>query len=230
MAAVVHHSDLIGGEALDGVGHEVADGVDLVGLEACAAHVDEHRGGRTDALVGEEESVFRLHDHHPRGADALQLGDGAGEFALDGTEVIGALDEVAEAELALVENLKTDAVATGQALAREIHADLVDLVGRDRDRAAARRHLVRDVLRLQVRDDGGGILVAQTRVKQLVIGPARPDHERDHAGGHHECGDDQRDALVQAELLPQGEQGRGEILHVGSERRLRAQACMRMSS
>ncbi len=191
----------------------MADRVDLVGLEAAAAHVDEDGGGGLHAVVGEEQAVFGLDDHHARGADPGELADGAGELALQRAQVVGALDEIAEAELALVEDFKANALPARQALGGEIHAELVDALGRDGHGGAAGGNLVRDVLRLQVADDGGGVLVAEARVEQLVIGPARPEHDGDHAADDGEGGHGQRHALVEAELRPEGQKGGGKFLH-----------------
>jgi len=46
----------------------------------------------------------------------VQFGDRAAEFALQRPHVIGALHEIAQAELPLIENLKSNAVAAGQPL------------------------------------------------------------------------------------------------------------------
>ena len=43
--------------------------------------------------------------------------DGAGEFALHGAQVIGALDEIGDTEVGLVENLEAHAFARGIPLA-----------------------------------------------------------------------------------------------------------------
>ncbi len=74
VSVVVHHGDLVGLESLDRIGDQMADRVHLIGIEPAAAEVDEDRGGRLDVLVGEEQPVFRLHDHDPRGAHALAAG------------------------------------------------------------------------------------------------------------------------------------------------------------
>ncbi len=167
-AAIVDDGNLVRTEALHGVGYEVADGVDLVGLEAAAAHVDENgSGGLTPCSVRRRRfsgcTIITRAARTPG-----ELADGAGEFALEGAEVIGALDEVAQAELALVEDFEAHALAARDALAGEIHAELVDACRREPNGRAAGGNLVRDVLRLQVADDGGGILVAHARVEQLV--------------------------------------------------------------
>ena len=214
MAVVVDHGDLVGQEALDGIRNEVADRVDLVGLEPAPAEVDEDRGRRLDVLVGQEQPVFRLDDHHPGGAHALELRDRAAQFALDRPQVVRPLHKVAEAELALVEDLEPDAVPARKALGGEIHPELVDLVRGHLHRRAARRNLVRDVLRLEVADDSSRVLVAEPGVQQLVVGPARPEDDRGQAAGDGDRGDDQRHALVGAKLLPEGEEGQSEILHL----------------
>jgi hypothetical protein len=139
------------------------------GFEPAAAHVDEDGGGGLHALLGEQQAVFRLHDHHAGGADARQLGDRAGELALHGPQVIGALDEIAQAELALVENLKAHAVAARQALAGQSPCGACRR-GRRARTAVPPAETWWGCSGLKIADDGGGILVPQPRIEQLVVG------------------------------------------------------------
>jgi len=215
---VVDDRHLVGLQTLDGVGDEIADGVHGLGFEARTGEFDEDRGGRLDALAGEEEPVLGLDDHDAGRAHALELGDGPAELALEGAQVVRALDEVAQAELALVEDLEADAVAGREALGGQVHPQAVNPVGGHVDRAAAGRHLVRDALGLELADDRGGVPVAEAAVEELVVGPARPEHEGAEAGQHAGGGDHERNALVEAELLPEGEQGLREGFHRGSGR------------
>ena len=131
VAVVVDDGDLVGHEPLNGVGDEVADRVDLLGLKAALGKLDENGGGRLDGLVSQQQAALGLDDHDAGGLHALQLRDRAGELALEGADEIGALDEIAQAELALVENLKAHAVAGRDALAGEVHAQAVNLIRRN---------------------------------------------------------------------------------------------------
>jgi hypothetical protein len=197
----------------------VTDGVDLVDLKPATADVDEHGGGRLHALIGEEEPILRLYNHHAGGADAVQLRDRAGEFTLHGAQVVGPLHEIGEAKLAFVENLEAHAIAAGQSLAREIHADLVHHVARHLDGGAAGGDLMRNILGLQLADDRCGILLTHARVEQLVVGSLGPEHDARHTAEHgHGC-NDQRHALVETELFPEIQEGLGEIFHLGAKRK-----------
>jgi len=51
--------------------------------------------------------------------------------------------------------------------------------------------LVRDVLRLEIADDRRGVFVAHPGVEELIIGPLRPEHNRDESGCDAEGGDDE---------------------------------------
>ena len=163
-AAVVDDRHLIRQEALHGVGHEVADRVDLINLEPATPDIHKDGSGGFHALFGQQQPVFRLHDHHPRRAHALQLRDGAGKFALHRAQVIRPLHEIGKSELTLVEDFKADALAARQALARKIHPELVNHARGHLHGTASGGDLVRNVLRLQIADDGGGVLVAKARI------------------------------------------------------------------
>jgi hypothetical protein len=180
----------------------VPDGVDLFGRHAASAQIDEDGGAGLDRLVDEEQAVLGLHDEHARAAHAFELGDCAGELALEGASVVGALDKVGYAEVALVEDLEADALPARQALAGEVHAEAVDLLGGNKDGGAAGLGAIRDVAALEVADNGGGVLLAEAAVEQLVVGTSRPAHKRRQPGDDDHRGDDQRDALVYAEMSP----------------------------
>jgi hypothetical protein len=215
---LVDDGDLVRNEALHRVSDEVADGVDGVGVEATGGELDENGGGRLDVLIGQQEAVFRLHDHEAGGADALKLGDGASELALESAAVVGALHEIGEAELALVEDLEADAVAGGNALSGHLHAEAVDLIGGNVDGGAAVGDFVRNVLRLELAHDGGGVFLGETAVEELEIGTSRPHDQRDEADHDDAGGEDDRDALVEAEFLPECEEGLGEVFHLADRR------------
>ena len=114
VAEIVHDGDVVGLESFDGIGDQKADGIDGLRLElGVAAHADKHRGGGIFVLV-EQQPVFRQHDHHARRFDFVELADGAGQFALHGADIIGALHEIGDAEIRLVENFKAHAVAAAE--------------------------------------------------------------------------------------------------------------------
>ena len=140
-----------------------------------------------------------------------------GQFGLSDfvqrTNYLRALHKVGEAKLALVENLEAHAVATRESLAGEIHAELVNLVSRHRHGGAAGGDLVRDILRLEIADDGRGVLLAHARVEELHIRALGPKHHAHEPADHREGGDDERDPLVEAELFPEIEERLGKIFH-----------------
>jgi len=168
------------------------------------------------ALVGEEQAVLRLHDHDAGRAHSVQFGDRARKFTLQRPQVVRALHKVAQAELAFVEDLESNAVAAREALGGELHAEAIDLVGGDVDRSAPGGDLVGDVLGFQLADDAGGVLLAQAAVKQLVVGSAGPEDQRGKPGHHDHGGEGEGDALVEAKLFPKGKQRLGEGFHENS--------------
>jgi hypothetical protein len=103
------------------------------------------------------------------GAHAIELADGAAELALDRAQVIGALHEVGDAEVATVEYLEADRAAGGHAFGREVHAHAVDVLARNVDRGAAAGELVGDRLRVERGDDVARILGIQAAVEQLHV-------------------------------------------------------------
>ncbi len=123
--------------------------------------------------------------------DALQLRDGAGELSLEGAHIVRPLDEIGKAELALVENFKTHAIAAGDAFRREIHAELIYLVAGDHDGRAARGDLVRYILRLEITDHRRRVLFTQPRVEQLHVRALGPDHHRGEAAHDRDGGDNE---------------------------------------
>ena len=143
------------------------------GQLAAALDADKDRGGGLALGVG-EQAVFRHDDHDAGGFDLVKLADGAGQFALDGAGVIGALHEIGDAEIGLVENLEADAFAAGNALAGHLHAHLINLVGGDQDGAAAAADLVGHLGLVQGGNDLGRFAFVQFAVEQGVIGAAGP--------------------------------------------------------
>jgi len=129
------------------------------------------------------------------------------------------LHEIGEAELPLVENLKAHAVAGGHTFRSEVHAQAVDLRGGHVNGAAAVGDFVRDVLRLELRDDLRRVLFGEAAVEELIVGLARPDHQAGQTDGDGQRGDDEGDALVEGELAPETQKGLGEGFHAEAAER-----------
>jgi len=120
-AAVVDNGDLVRPETLHGVRHEVADGVDLIGIEPATADIDKDRGRGLDALLGSGGGdFFRLRNHDAGGTHALELDNRAAKFALEVRGGNSCVARIGEAKLAFVENFETHALAAGNAFAGEI--------------------------------------------------------------------------------------------------------------
>ena len=206
VALVVHHGNVVRLQTFHAVGDEEADGIHGGRRQlAVAAHAHEHRGGGLARAVG-QQTIFRHHDHHARAFDLVKLADGAGEFALDGAGVIGALHEIGDAEVGLVKNLEAHAFAARDALAGHLHADLINLVGGHHDGAAAAADLVGDLGFVQGGDDLGGLGFVESAIEQGIINAAGPKGDSAQARENHQRGHHDADALVEAELLPDAEE------------------------
>ena len=197
---MIDHRDIVGPQAFDGIGDEKADGVDGFGIEGA---FDKNGGGGLGFDVRKEEAIFGLDDENPSGSDALHLGDGAGEFALEGATEVGALDEVADPKVRSVKDFETNPFACRNAFGGELHAEFVDGIGRDINGGAAGTEFVGYASGLDSGDDLGDIFFAEATVEELHLGAMRPDDEGGHAGDHPDDGDADRDALVDAELAPE---------------------------
>ena len=218
---------MIGLEAFDGVGDEEADGVDGLRLElGIAAHTDKNGRGGILVLV-EQQAVFRLHDHHARRLDFIDLADGAREFALHGAGVVGALDEIGNAEVRLVENLEAHALALRNILGRELHPHRINLVLRHQNRAAA--GLVGNFRVVKHGDDLGRFTVGKPAVEQAVIGARRPQRKGDQPADQHKSRGRDADALAGAELAPNIAELRTELGKV-LVHSVNFQICIRMIS
>ena len=196
-----------------------------------AFDADKDRGGGL-ALGVSEQAVLRHDDHDAGGFHLVQLADGAGQFALDGAGVIGALHEIGDAEIGLVENLESHPFAAGNALAGHLHAHLIDLVGGNEDGAAAAADLVGDLGLVQGGDDLGGFALVQFAVEQGEIGAAGPKGHAGQAAEHGQGGQGDADALVEAELFPDARQLLQELreVFIHDKAALANHTCMRISS
>ena len=209
VSKIVHDGDAVDRETFNRIGHKEADGVDRARRQlAVAAHAHEDGGGGL-LLIVHEQTVLRHDDHDAGVFDLIDLADGTGQFTLHGAQVIGALHEVGDAEVGLVENLEAHALAAGNALGRHLGAHRIDLVGRHENAAAAAAAcLVGDFRIVERGHDLGGLGVIKLAVEQRVFGAARPDGEADQARQHHARAEHEADALVKAELFP----GLGQVL------------------
>lgn len=154
----------------------------------------------------DQQPVFGHHDHHPGGLDVIQLTDGASQLALDGANEIGPLDQVRDAEVRLVEDLKPDAISAGNSLERHLHAGGVNLFRRNEDGSAAAAELVGDLGLIERSDDLGGLGLGQTSVQQDVIAATGPVPDGTQAGHDHQGGKGHTDPLADSQLPPYLEQ------------------------
>ena len=214
VALVVHHGNIVGLQAFHAVGDQEANGIDGGRRQlAVALDADKDGGGGFARAVG-QQPVLRHDDHDAGGFDLIELADGAGQFALNGTGIIGALNEIGDTETGLVENLKADPFTAGNALAGHLHPDLVDFVRWHENGAAAAADLIGDLGFIERGDDFGGLPFVQFAVKEGVIHAAGPESHGGEAGQHYDRGGEDADALVQAELLPDGGELPGDLREV----------------
>ena len=102
---------MLGRHPLDAGGHQVDDGLDLLGREGAASFELEHDGRRRRGLLLDEEALVGQHEVHAGAFDLGQLRDGARQLALQGALVVDALDEIGLADVVLVEEFETHALA-----------------------------------------------------------------------------------------------------------------------
>ena len=161
-------------------------------------------------MIVQQQTVLRHHDHHPRRFHFIELADRSRQLALDGSHVICPLHEIRDAKVRLVKNLEPDAIAMRQALRGQLHSHQVDLVSRHVNRPAGLTGLVGDFHLIQHRDDFRGLGVVQLSVKKGKINPAGPKSQTAQRNRHHPGGQHNTDALVQAQLLPDGQELAGK--------------------
>ncbi len=155
-ARVVDDGDALRGEAFDGGGDQVLDGADFAGREYAADREDDRGGGVL--LLALEQLTFRQDEMDPAGLDAGEGGDGAGEFALQRSDIVDILNEAGGAQrILLIEDLVADLTARRQAVFGKRHAHRGDLVARHEDGVTIAADFVGDVLGLQLGDDGSRV-------------------------------------------------------------------------
>ncbi len=158
-----------------------------------------------------QQPVFRHDDHDAGRFDLVELADGAGQFALHGAGVIGPLHEIGNAEIGLVKYFETRRLRRAECPCRPFACapDKPCPPGRrwNRRRALdralwprpARRSpwtlRLRPVCRKAANNRGGWTRNAT---------PPRPHED-------HDRGDDDADALIEAELFPDAGELAGEL-------------------
>ncbi len=186
IALVVDDGDASGIEPLHGGGDQMLDGVDLLAPQH-AARLDDDGAARVLRLA-RKELALGDDEMDARRGDTLDGLDGAGELALQRPQLVDVLHEGGGAEgVGLVEDLVADA-GGGQVVARQLHAQLGDLVGRHGDGAAVALGFVGHVHGVELGGDGGGIarLKAgeQDRLGRLGDDAGHIKEERGQRGGH----------------------------------------------
>ena len=171
---------------------------------AAGVQVDEHRGARL-RLLAQERGAAREREVDARALDRLQRLDRARELAFEAALVVDLLEELARAEALAFHELEADDAAFGQALRGELQAQVVDVLRRDEQGAAAFRELVGDVHLLERRDDRAAVLVAQVRVQDLVFGRGAPHPAADDERDRRRDDEQQREQLLRRDPRPRGQ-------------------------
>ena len=202
IAGVVDHGDIIDFQPLHRAGNQRADGINGRLIELGASRIHKH-GCRGAGIGGaHEETALGEHNHHARGFDALHLRHRAAQFTLEGAGVVCALNKVADAEIAAIEDFKSNAVRCRQAFRCQIHPDAVDILRIHEDRAASSTDLERDALGFELFDNFGGFFFAEFAVEELHIRPLGPvEHGSDAQSHRHACGGND-DAMGRAQFAP----------------------------
>src|SRR6185437_14653337 len=189
IALLVDDGHLTGGEIRHARGHQIDDGLNLLGIERRARlQLYEHRGAR-GPVVTDEYRLPRLGQIDPGPSDRLQTGDGARELQLQRVLVAHVLHELAHAEAgALLQG--GEAVVVRDSLAGELQARLVQTLGRNLDAVGSGVQLVGDLRPIQGLGYLRLVLRRQVGVEETVGGTARPEHDPD-AGRDGGCDPDQ---------------------------------------
>ena len=210
---------LFGGQALDAAGHQVGDPEDLLLVELGGGTQLEHHRGRGLLLVLAEQALLGDHDVHPGLVHILDRLDRAGELALQGPAVVDLLHEVGDPDVDLVEDLVTDPIPAGQALAGQGQPGLGDLGGGNQDHRPVLLQLVGDLVRLELHHDVIGVILLEPGVEHLVLGALGPDQQRDHPGHSQQAQAHHRHPLLRSGLVPDiaglGQELLEEFVHPG---------------
>ena len=142
VAGVVGDRHLVGAEALHRCGHQVHDGVDLRLAEVGAAGYQQD-GGRSLAAVVDQQIAFGDDQVHVGRRDAVDDRDGAGQLALQGPLESNVELGRGGGDALVFQDVPTVGAA-GEAEGGHLDPQLMDLIGRHLDDAAATFQLVRN--------------------------------------------------------------------------------------
>ena len=148
----------------------------------------------------DHQPVFGENDHDPRALDTVDLLQGASQFSLKGSDIIGLLDEVRHAEGRSVKNFETRSIGLGHALGSELSPQGMNLFGGHLNRRSTRDNAVRNLLGFQDTDNAthfGGI---QSTVQQAPIGPATEQRYGDTGNHDAETGETEQHLLGDAQF------------------------------
>ena len=174
IAGVIHHGHIIELKTLDRVGDQRSDRIHSSSVEFGVAGIDENRGGRARIGGADQQAALGQNHHHTGFFHALHLLDGLGEFALKGAGVVGALDEITDAEIAPVENLKAHASVIRESLRGEVHANAIDILRGHINRRTTAAYLEWDVLLFEDPHHIRRLLLAELPVEEFHVGFLRP--------------------------------------------------------
>ncbi len=204
IALAVDDRDILRLEALDASGDHVRDGGDIGPAEAIAGLQSQDDGGGGLTLLRGEQTLLRIDDVDPGVGDAVDHLDALGQFILQGPAEIDVLDERADADLLVVEQLVSVLFPGRQTFLGQVQSKLVDVFLGHVDGGAAVPQQVHDSFLGDLVGDLGGFARGQILVEHPHVGAARPlDQQRPNDGRGRQDGD-QQCPLDEAHLLPDG--------------------------
>ena len=166
----------------------MTDSRGLAGAEGAAGAQLHHDGGACLLLFPPEHGPVGDVDVHARRLDRRDLADRSRELAFECPPVAHLLLKGSQAQTGVVEDLEADRAGTGQALGRELQAQVVDALERDLDRRPGVCKLERHLASSELLDH----LLAMRR-------DHRQEHGRLELGRpRHEFTCDRRQVLCQA--------------------------------
>ena len=125
---------------------------------------------------------------HTRALDAVQRGNGAGQFAFERADIVDVLHEAGGAQCRLlVEDFIADLATGRQPLAGQLHAQGGDLVAWHKDGVAFAAQFIGNVGGLQLADDRGRIFEAEAGIERGEIGGLGPQNQEGEKAEHQHC-------------------------------------------
>lgn len=106
LAPAVRHGDVFGIHALHAGGEKVDNGLHLLGGQGLAILELEHDGRRRWGLFFDKKALAGKNQVYTCGFHFGQLGDGPGQFSLQGALVVDVLDEIGLPDLVFVKELE----------------------------------------------------------------------------------------------------------------------------